>query len=422
MAGWPKTSLSKSDALAGDPIAHFPGDTPEALAKKGNRVTPPSLEMGIGRSAIGLEEGEYSRTKRKYALRRAAAKLLPEFPVSTCGRFPSKNFMTGEFRNVQIRADGKRANYCGMLTCGSVWVCPFCSAKVAAKRKAELEAIVGEHVKAGGDVFMATFTIPHNRFQKCKELRDAVAKAWTKVISGNPWVRQRDRHSIHWMRALEVTHGGNGWHPHIHTLLFTRAMTDAERDALDKWLFERWRDLVEKMGFGKPTIGAWDFKRAYTPIVAVDYLLKGVAWELTHGHLKKGKEKTRSEGGRTPAQILRDFEASPNKRDAALFQEFGEAFKGARQLTYSRGLRDLYDIPEPTDEELAAEPEGEIIAEITGVAYIEISRRHLEPQLLAAAMAGGWLGVFSWLEQQRLPAPIGGPSEGELAREKEFAE
>lgn len=62
----------------------------------------------------------------------------------------------------------------------------------------------------------------------------------------------------------------------------------------------------------------------------------GIEHEMTKGHVKKGKETF------TPFDLLRlsekddlIFEKFPSK----LFQEFAIAFKGARQLVFSRGLK-----------------------------------------------------------------------------------
>ena len=47
-----------------------------------------------------------------------------------------------------------------------------------------------------------------------------------------------------------------------------------------------------------------------------------------------------------------------SEQHGKLYQEFGVAFKGARQLVWSRGLKKLLEIEEKTDEELAEETEN----------------------------------------------------------------
>ena len=46
--------------------------------------------------------------------------------------------------------DGRRAGFGGLVTCGSVWACPVCAAKVATKRAEDLAAVLDAvHAWAG---------------------------------------------------------------------------------------------------------------------------------------------------------------------------------------------------------------------------------------------------------------------------------
>ncbi|WP_331558632.1 hypothetical protein [Actinomycetospora sp.] len=58
--------------------------------------------------------------------------------------------------------DGRRAGFEGLVTCGSVWACAVCAAKVAAKRAEELAVVLDAVHAAGGSAFMLTMTIRHN--------------------------------------------------------------------------------------------------------------------------------------------------------------------------------------------------------------------------------------------------------------------
>jgi hypothetical protein len=93
---------------------------------------------------------------------------------------------------------------------------------------------------------------------------------------------------------------------------------------------------------------------------AEQYVSKwGLEHELTKGHVKKGRN-----GGYTPFDLLQYsmLDATMNGRTAAsLWQEFGIATKGARQLSWSRGLKKLLLIEEKTDEELAEETDKNAI-------------------------------------------------------------
>jgi hypothetical protein len=229
--------------------------------------------------------------------------LLPDEAVARCGR----RTITGR---VAITLKEGRGCFAGVSTCGSVWGCPYCAGKVASERAKEVRELAEAHIRAGGEVFMAAFTMPHHRFQTAKELRWGITRAWSKVIAGAPWKRACERlGGVHWIRALEVTHGANGWHPHLHTVFFLPGGSDAA--GFGAWLFDRWCAVVRRLGFGECNPSVWRFERAAHLDAATDYVVKGnFDQELTRGHMKRAKG-----GGRSPWQLLED--ADSGDRQAA---------------------------------------------------------------------------------------------------------
>jgi hypothetical protein len=238
---------------------------------------------------------------------------------------------------------------------------------------------------------MAAFTLRHNRWQSAGELRRAVTASW--MLRGAPWVRAMAKAKCRgWARALEVTHGdANGWHPHIHAAFFLN--DESAADKFGAWLFERWAAMVEELGFGECNPEIWRFERAAHYDAVVDYVVKrNYDMELTRGHMKLAKG-----GGRSPWQLLEDA-GNGDKRAAALFRDFAAAFKGARQVTYSKGLRRAYELAEERgDDELAAEAIGEVIGFIPGPNFARIMLNGLGPAVLDAAEDGGWVAVVALL-------------------------
>lgn len=95
------------------------------------------------------------------------------------------------------------------------------------------------------------------------DLAAFVTETFRKVKQGKAWTQGRDRFG--WLgdvRALEVTHGDNGWHPHIHALVFLKDWTDKD-DAygFGGWFFDRWAACMERAGHGICSISGFDFKR-----------------------------------------------------------------------------------------------------------------------------------------------------------------
>lgn len=307
--------------------------------------------QGVGAAPAKPGKTDHARRRMRFELRETAAKLLGDQIVARCGRhvgWKSHDHEQG-FASIKIDAKG-RARWSGTVTCGSVWHCPYCAAKIAAGRRDEVRKVIDGHQAGGGVIYMATFTMPHHAFQHCRTTREAVSKSFTKVIQGREWMQAKAALGVEMIRALEVTHGVNGWHPHLHVLVLLPAAAADHADYLSKFLFRRWSRIIERSKFGRCSPDAWQFERCRTPDEAGDYVAKwGPDWELTHAHLKDAKA-----GGRSPWRILRDYAERGDARDAELFREYALAFKGARQLTWSHGLKAKHGVGEVDDETLAA--------------------------------------------------------------------
>ncbi len=332
----------------------------------------------------------------RFALQAVVRSVLPRSRTAKCLRIPTS------LRDVQIwkSKEHQTTSYSGLQTCGSVWTCPVCSAKIAERRRVELLHAMDTHKAVGGFVSLLTLTTPHQRGddlallleQQGKALqgflRDRKVKA---VFSEMGWAGQ--------IRALEVTHGrksdkNNGWHPHFHILQFHGVQgTDADRTDWMTRLYLRWAAYCEKAGLGTPSyahgIKLDDGTRA------AQYVTKwGLEDEMTKGHTKKAK------GGETPFDLLRAFLA--DKQDgqaAALFREFSECFKGKRQLSWSNGLKARFAVAEKTDEEISIELQENayLLGEITLEQWRDVLKVDGRATVLEIASFSGWPAVARYL-------------------------
>lgn len=348
------------------------------------------------------------RKERRHALRRKAGELLKHERVAACGQKAVGSL-------VSLHHHGERAHFGGIETCGSVWMCPVCAAKVTEGRRDELDRLLTAHRDAGGLCVMATLTIPHHKFQSCKDLKWAVSRAWGHVKTGKGWQQARDNNA--WLgdvRALEVTHGGNGWHPHLHVLVFfSPDATDGQIRAFGDWLFGAWESAVKRTGFGQCSRAAFTYEPVTHDQVAAEYVGKwGVSMEITKAHTKTAK------GGRSPWQILQDYDRRGWQSDARLFREYASAFKGARQLTWSRGFkrhgvvpvpgirtRYLPDEPEKSDLEISENPAmaETQTASLSRDLFKVISWRGLTAAVLSAQESGGVPAVSILLQNKGIP-------------------
>lgn len=334
---------------------------------------------------------------QRYALQSVARKFLPKSRTDNCLRVRQKS------RDVEVwkSKEHETASFAGLQTCGSVWACPVCSAKIAERRRAEIISAMAAHESAGGNVRMLTLTCPHQRTDNLADLLAKQAKALNSF-----W---NDRHVkgiskamgiVGQIRALEVTHGrlspsNNGWHPHYHVLQFGGLGADWVRpDDLQmlEWvevLYVRWAACCVRAGLGEPSRAhglKWDDGSH-----AASYVSKwGLEDEMTKGHTKKSLH------GETPFDFLRAYFAdSSDKQAGALFKEFAETFKGKRQLHWSSGLKKRYAIGEKTDDEVAAtmDDHARLLGSITLEQWRDVLAADGRGVVLALAASSGWDSV-----------------------------
>lgn len=248
-------------------------------------------------------------------------------------------------------ADGAvSAHYEGLQTCGSVWACPCCSARISETRRDELNQLLSWSRLMGYRVSMVTLTARHGRED---DLEDLLSKM--KDAKGR-WARHRSYRVMKTLvvgsvTATEVTGGGtNGWHPHFHVIFITSGEVDFS-PLRDAW-------LASLRGAGLDGTGSgWDVRSADETGA---YIAKwGAAEELALTDRKKGRS------GRAPAQLLAASCDDGDKIAGRLWSEYARVFQGRRQLVWSRGLKALAGIGEIDDTE-AAKDEHQDEQEETG--------------------------------------------------------
>lgn len=368
-----------------------------------------------GENTVKVERSQRGRITR-YKLQRHAQKLLPEYGnLGACGRnvqYREKSPGVDIFRD---KGTGK-AHFANITTCKSVWACPICAHKITEERRADLQLAVTLHAMKGGKVLLMSLTFPHERDDKLKgllgQLSDALKRfnairKYRNILTSVDWVGS--------VRALEVTHGENGWHPHIHVLLFVGKHDDAA--AVVEKARGHWAKSVAKAGLGQINehgfdVRGGDYAAEYVAKFGKEPETRGwtAAHELTKAPVKKGHKKE----SRTPFQLLEDSMMGDSQA-GALFVEYVEAFKGKRQLYWSPGLRNKLGMnPEKTDEEILAEeeeqePATELVGTLTGEEWGIVLSRNARGEVLIMAERHGWEGVRWMLDLLRRSPPTDNP-------------
>ncbi|EGR1020639.1 hypothetical protein EFU61_18290 [Vibrio cholerae] len=306
-----------------------------------------------------------------------------------------------------LKGEKGGAFFGGLVQCGSVWTCPVCGAKIAERRADELRTAMTEAQRRGLHVALLTATVRHGIGDEIGDLLPKLAKAQTSF-----WGRRKVKDTVSSfgnvgrIRSLEVTYGSSGWHPHVHILVFSeqRIPKSVKRD-----LALEWQKSCVSAGLPKPTLeNGFDVRNGdaageYVCKFADDSKLPAktkngdvVTWdsadEMTKSHAKKGRQ-----GNITPFDMLRligdkDTSDSQKRFYRARFDEYAQAFKGRRQLVWSRGLRDELDMEqELTDEELVLEQteDSNVMALLDRKEMAVLSKFELRSTALAIIENGG---------------------------------
>ena len=126
-------------------------------------------------------------------------------------------------REIQVLkgATTDKAFYNGLQVCAMPWTCPVCATKISERRRNEVAKAIKQAEVLGLQVFLLTLTVPHGLGDDVNEILDKMMSAWKRLWQGRQGMELRNALGLFGhIRALEVTHGENGFHPHFHALLF----------------------------------------------------------------------------------------------------------------------------------------------------------------------------------------------------------
>lgn len=364
----PLVSIAKSVRVL--PVESAPegcSQVPMSNADEGSGATLGASHGRRNGRAAGGNETSRQRNERWAAMRVLwAASSLPR--VRTCKRHSVRPMGTVDVRRTNLDGSGT-VGFAGLATCGSVWACPLCSARIQAVRRLELGVLVATAESQGMTVAFGTVTLRHKQGQPLAMLWEALNKANQGVTNATRVKRLRKQlQRVGYVRATEVTHGNNGWHPHIHSLqLFEGDVTQEQLDELADAEYSVWRRQALNRGLGEPLRERYELRRVTNASVEFsDYFAKGVydpsvarsaksmSFEMSGSATKRAKLAS----SRTPFQILADVVKTGDADDFALWEEYEQASKGRRALVWSPGLRDAMNIAELTDEEIAEQEIG----------------------------------------------------------------
>jgi hypothetical protein len=330
------------------------------------------------------------RKKERWNLVEEAGRLLPAESVSGCCRH-----MIHGIANVAIyrSSDSGQTFYGNVKRCGSVWMCAICAARITERRRLDLQDALHNANAKGWRVFLVTFTVPHYKGDEPRVLCDQLLRARDRMQNRKPWREWSKAIGVEGsIRALEVTYGKNGWHVHIHVLLFCRSSETVENSLSAAEILRAWQSACVAVGLPEPNERGVDVRDG---TYAAGYVGKwGLEYELTKSHVKRGNKE-----GRTPWDLLRDSTRG-DVEAGQHFTNYAHAFKGRRQLTWSKGLRERLALcSEKTDEQLAEQSteEAVLMGTVGEWDWQRVLRYKFRAKLLMIAELNGFEGVLKFL-------------------------
>lgn len=232
----------------------------------------------------------------------------------------------------------------GARRCASPWSCSCCSPVIAERRATEIDQAASAHLASGGSLLFVTATLAHKFGDDLDDLLTMLQSSWSATFrwgrAGRPsWYGGQ-------VRTVEITYGRNGWHPHVHSLVFVPPGHDAQAAVRAHGV--RWARAVERRGGATDVTSSaspgWDVRPVHDAGDLAGYLTK------VEGGWSAGLELTRSDlkrKGTTPFMLLEEA-AGGDSRARSLFLVYERATAGRRRVVASPGLLAMVD-----DEEAA---------------------------------------------------------------------
>lgn len=351
------------------------GGRDRSPARRAPRKITGSVANGLGSELDGEAQTRHIE-RETYALRASSRRLSRNHRTRGCG----VRCVRGDGVDVEVRVDakGRRARWMGVQRCEHRWTCPVCARRIVTQRRQQIVDAVtrGADVARGRRWQMVTLTLRHHAGMRLDDLIRGAQAAWRRT-------RQRGTVQRAWranvratVRALELTHGRNGWHPHLHVLMLASDWTTDEQQALaDTWAEMVVRELGEAC---RPDVAhgvLWSRGVSETYLAKLGLELTGAAKDGTPFALV-----SEARDSYTLARSLRDPAAASEHRARGelaerLWQEFEAGTKGVRAIELDDRAADLARQGERVRlAEDGAAASGDVVSDVW---FLEVSREAL---------------------------------------------
>lgn len=240
-------------------------------------------------------------------------------------------------------------------TCGSVWSCPVCASRIALQKGKLVQKALQYAEEKKQVALMVALTASHNLHTPLKEFKKKFKSAWEMFSSHRQWRSFKSIYGLkHWIANREITYGRNGWHYHMHLLLFMDPVElkyAEESIAVEAMLRELWLHCLSHNGLSG--LDEYALKVTAGASVGAEYLTKiGLTEDAKTGDLQyEMTASSETKSGYTIWDILRHASYG-DRLSVLLYIEFVGAMFGDSFLSFSKGFLPLLEeIALPVDDE-----------------------------------------------------------------------
>lgn len=418
---------------------HSKSDDTSTSALLGTIAESPSTRGKLRTAETTSDKDFYVR--QRFKLLDTAAKILPLERVAQCQRKLAPNWDTQQriYRQPKVVCEydptSDTASYQNLVRCES-YACPNCAYQRSENDRQELSIGLARAQEMGYFPLMLTLTLRHNVGDTLNNLREAVAQSFDGLFSGRWYQGFSEKYEVVGkVKVWETTYGKNGWHPHLHILMWLKI------ELIGKWLAqfegeltEKWIEQLWKRGHDATWENGLNVRTGDSAIA--DYISKygrepldkswGIDTELAKGCVKKAGIE-----GLTPFELLgaasglseslERFLNLTNETDekyakwraGQLFAEYFYAFKGRPRIYWGsmRRILELDDaIAEFIEQNPRIESESQVILMIEAEDWHGVIKQNLQGELLIQ-VAMSMRSVTSsslrlWLDQKEIRATL----------------
>jgi hypothetical protein len=289
-----------------------------------------------------------SRRDYRYGRRTKLWSITSLPRVHKCGKTP--------IGAVQIQVKDGVAFTRNLTTCGSVWVCPVCSAKVLAKRQLEIADAITAWQKRNGYFVFHTITLPHPKGANVARQRLGLKTAWDAINKGRFSALNKTYGQAGYLKVIECSSGDCGFHLHLHVIRFTtRWLTSNEVLDWSESLFNQMSKALVKKGFRAPNIKAQAFDQVEITAEWSGYFAKSFDNPVDAASSTENVSRDHSVW-----RLLDKAIATPKSIYTRLWNDYEKGTHNLRQMTWSQGFRRELGLAEDeTDTEISEEPESQ---------------------------------------------------------------